>query len=594
MRRWYDEDPERLEREVAELQAGEFAFERDKDYQRRTGLILMRGSYTRAGHDPVDLEVAYPDSFPYLRPEVFAPKLSLDRHQNPYRHNLCLLDRATRAWRPSCTAAQLIAEQGPKLLDRDAGGDPDAMRAGEVPQGEPASRYFTPLMGTVVFIPEAFLHLPEEHKSGRMRLTVGQPEAKERLVRGCLSVVEVSDEHGRKRNFDELKAPLATRFGQGSYNGSWVRLDKLPPGGSADANALLAAARQVEGCRAPEWQSAPLGGGKLRITGMVFREEVGQGIHEDGWLFAVETLAPPAKNAKGKPVVGRRNAGPGRYVVHGHRLTARDLTERIPTLRGLSEKTVALAGVGAMGAPLSFELARAQLGELRLLDHDIVDTGTVVRWPIGITAAGFHKLAVAESVLPQNWPFTAIRAFAHHVGVVPGPDQELDRPEHEVVTEFLDGASIYVDATAEFGVSHLISRLADEAGIPQVYVWGTEGGWGGGVARVIPGQTGCWMCLRKHIEDKHIKPPPYAETGLMQPRGCGTLTWTGSSFDALAIVAQAARVICGTLLHGRVGDTPSDVFICSQPPDDGLATAPQWTPYELTRHPTCDYCAARS
>ncbi len=593
MRRWYEERPDRLEREVAELQKGEFSFERDEEYQRRTGLVLMRGTYTRAGHDPLELEVVYPDSFPYLRPEVFAQNLALDRHQNPYRHNLCLLDQATRAWRPSQSAAQLIAEQGPKLLDPAATGNPDALRAGEVPQGEPASRYFTPLMGTVVFIPEAFLDLPEEHQGGHMRLAVGQPEANERLLRGCLSVVEVPDEHGRKRNVADLPAPLAARFPHGSYQGSWVRLAELPSGGSADAAALLAAARQVEGYTAPQWQSAP-GGGKLRITGVVFREEVGQGVYEDGWLFAVEAQAPLGKNAKGKPVVDRRSAGPGRYVVHGHRLTARDLTERIPTLRGLSEKTVALAGVGAMGGPLSFELARAQLGELRLLEHDIIDAGTVVRWPVGITAAGFHKLAVAESVLPPNWPFTAVRAFQHRIGMVPSPEEELDRPEHEVVSEFLEGASIYVDATAEFGVSHLMSGLADEAGIPQVYVWGAEGGWGGGVARIVPGETGCWMCLRKHIAGKTIVPPPYANTDLIQPRGCGAPTWTGSSFDALAIVAQAARVICGTLLHGRVGEAPPDVFICSQPPNDGLATAPVWTPYPLERHPECAYCAARS
>lgn len=593
MRRWYEEDPERLEREVAELQGGGFAFVCDEEYQRRTGLVLMRGTYTREGHGPVELDVIYPDSFPYLRPEVFARELKLDRHQNPYRHNLCLIDQATRAWRPSWTAAHIIAEQAPKLLDLVASGDPDAMRAGETPQGEPASRYFMPLMGTVVFIPEGFLNLPQEHTAGRMRLSVGQAEANEQLLRGCLSVAEVPDEHGRQRNFAELPAPLAYRFAQGSYWGSWVRLDQLPSGGSADAAALLVAAREVEGYHAPDWQPAR-GGGKLRVTGFVFREEVGQGIFEDGWLFAVETLAPLAKNSKGKAVVDRRAAGPGRYLVHGHRLTANDLTERIPTLRGLSEKSVALAGVGAMGGPLSFELARAQLGELRLLDHDVVETGTVVRWPIGITAAGFHKLTVSDSVLPQNWPFTTIRAFSHRIGMVPSPDEDPGRPEHEVIDDLLDGASMYVDATAEFGVSHLMSRLADDADMPQVYVWGTEGGWGGGVARVVPGQTGCWMCLRKHIEDKTIEPPPYAETGLTQPRGCGTRTWTGSSFDALAIVAQAARVICGTLLHGRAGDAPSDVFICSQPPDDGLASAPEWRSYELTRHPTCDYCAARS
>jgi hypothetical protein len=65
----------------------------------------------------IELEVVYPDTFPFLRPEIYAPGLALGRHQNPLQGNLCLLDRSTRAWNVDETGAWLVAERVPYLLD---------------------------------------------------------------------------------------------------------------------------------------------------------------------------------------------------------------------------------------------------------------------------------------------------------------------------------------------------------------------------------------------------------------------------------------------------------------------------------------------
>jgi hypothetical protein len=88
--------------------------------------------------------------------------------------------------------------------------------------------------------------------------------------------------------------------------------------------------------------------------------------------------------------------------------------------------------------------------------------------------------------------------------------------------------------------------------------------------------------------------PPRAETGTVQPRGCTERTFTGSSFNALPIVAQAVRAITETLLHGRSdADASRDVFICSQPREpEGLITAPSWKAFPLSIHPNCEWCAA--
>jgi hypothetical protein len=166
--------------------------------------------------------------------------------------------------------------------------------------------------------------------------------------------------------------------------------------------------------------------------------------------------------------------------------------------------------------------------------------------------------------------------------------------EADLLTEFLDGVDLVIDATAEAGVQQLLAALADDVGIPQVYVTATAGGWGGIVARVIPRQTGCWWCLRRRVDDESIPHPPFAETGTTQPRGCSAPTWTGTSFDALPLVAQAARTATFTLLGGRDAAASADVFVCAQEAETSAQLgAPEWTTHRLDPHPECEACAAR-
>src|SRR5579864_9007258 len=47
---------------------------------------------------PVELRAEFPDFYPYVRPEVYATTLDLERHQNPFGKNLCLLGRRSDVW----------------------------------------------------------------------------------------------------------------------------------------------------------------------------------------------------------------------------------------------------------------------------------------------------------------------------------------------------------------------------------------------------------------------------------------------------------------------------------------------------------------
>ena len=451
------------------------------------------------------------------------------------------------------------------------------MRREEAPQGEPISTYFGRTDTTAVFVPEEMLRIPPDAKTGIARLSVGPLEAGDPGLRACLTRLE-AERRGKREEIARAPSPLLERFSKTQFEARWVRIDTFPVGGDATADELLEAARKVQGFKMPPSQQAP--GASLRIVGIVCREEVRQGEFEDAWLFAVEATVVEPEGRKGV------------RVVRGERLSPEHLRERIPSLSGLPGKAIALAGLGGFGAPIAFELARAQVGELRAMDYDFVEVGTIVRWPVGIRSVGHNKSRFVEAWLEADYPFTTVRGFPHQIGQVIAPDEPEERPDEvAVLSAFLDGADVLVDATAEAGIQQLLAGLADEQGIPQVYVWGTPGGFGGLVARVVPKETGCWHCLMLRLDDGTIPPPPFAENGTVQPRGCSDRTWTGSSFDAQPTVAQAVRTICFTALHGRVsGDGQAqDVFRLAQRVDTaGELLAPDWSSYPLKPHAACE------
>ena len=136
----------------------------------------------------------------------------------------------------------------------------------------------------------------------------------------------------------------------------------------------------------------------------------------------------------------------------------------------------------------------------------------------------------------------------------------------------------------------MLADLAMERGVPQLYVSTTEGARGGLVARVVPGVTGCWMCLQRHLDDnKEIPAPPRDKTATVQPRGCSTLTFRGAGFDIAPVVAQGARVAASMLSDEDEDDARCDVFVCAFGEDRLLP--PRWSAHRLTRHPECSICA---
>jgi ThiF family len=570
MRIWPERYPGRLEHELADFAKRGLHFSLQEELLREQGRVVLRGTLEHEGEE-IALEVSYPDLFPFVRPEVIAPGLELPRHQNPYGRNLCLLDRSSRAWKPSYTAAWLIAEKVPYLLSLLEAGE-EAMHEAEAPQGEPATSYFAGVPGTVIFIPGPMLGLEAEAEAGSGRITFAPFEGPGLWVRGAVSELVEKGESGRTRTLGRIEEPLATRFAGTEVAFRWVRLSKLPA-----ANTPIALLEAIEAARPgfgkPPWEAVE--GGSVSIAGALLREEVGQGAYEDSWLFVVQYRSEDGEE--------------GRYLVRGERLSRADLEVRLPGYVRLAERRVSLSGLGALGAELAVELAKAGLGALRGLDFDTVEAGTTSRWTAGLTAVGRLKTGYMSQRIPFDYPYTAFEPYLMRIGGSAGEVGLREQSELDLIDRFLEGSDLVVDATAEIGVQQALAAAAEEHGIHQLFISATEGARGGLVASVEAGRGGCWICLQLGLEDGSIPLPAHAEPATLQPRGCSSLTYTGAGFDLLPIIAQAARVAAAILGEGEA--VGSVAFVCSLPED--RAAPPVWSAHPIEPHPDCPTCRAK-
>lgn len=354
------------------------------------------------GRQPVRARVVFPDSYPYLRPEAYAEE-RIARHQNPVAGNLCLLDVYTGAWRVTDTLAWLLTVQLRALFRLVEAKDEAAMRAAEIPQGEPFSTWFNCRPGSVVLIPDQALRLDDGVAQGLFALSVFPKDGLEDIqLRAAL--LEVVDAKDRRIAFaDPALQDWAERGGGRPLLGRWKRFHREP--NLFDVNVLFS---EVQGSR-PEEFERQIHDRHLAVSAAVFQEEVTQGEYEDVWLFSAREF-----DGRDWPA----------FFVRGDRYSAVDLSPRIPELAPLRGAKVALVGTGAIGSEIARDLARGQVGELRILDGGGVEAGNTVRWAYGLPAAQHSKASWLVHQLNRDYPLVTVRGFAIRLGQAP-----LDAPD---------------------------------------------------------------------------------------------------------------------------------------------------------------------
>jgi hypothetical protein len=297
-------------------------------------------------------------------------------------------------------------------------------------------------------------------------------------------------------------------------------------------------------------------------------EEIG-----DGWVFPLLTGPPDA-------FVGKKDKPKRCYIIPTYRGGASDIGYRVPGVEHLRKSKVAVVGAGAIGAPLVVELARNGCSNLRVVDHDKVEPGNSIRWPLGASAWGKKKIDGLHEFVKSEYPWCMFQPINGLIG-----DVALNGNRDHATLAQLEGVDLLVDASASFGVSTTLNDWAREQKIPMVSPSATPTVEGGIVAYYAPGGA-CPTCLEHYRQSGAIKRPPghEKEDVLAQPPGCAERTFKGSSTDLQEISLQAVR----TSVH-LLAEPLNESFVqtLSLVDDTGAPIPPSWALDQMPIHPDC-------
>lgn len=208
-----------------------------------------------------------------------------------------------------------------------------------------------------------------------------------------------------------------------------------------------------------------------------------------------------------------------------------------PGQQRLKAATVAIVGIGGLGAPAALYLAAAGVGQLRLIDDDEVALSNLQRQILYQTGdAGAAKVARAERALRALNPNVRIQARGIRLTAENAPT-------------LLEGADVVLDGTDDFATRFAVNAACHALGL--ILVSGAVGRWDGQVATFKSGLTRhapaqerrpCYRCLVPDI-------PPDAET-CAQVGVVGALTGVIGSIMALEAIKEIA--LAGASLAGRL------------------------------------------
>jgi molybdopterin/thiamine biosynthesis adenylyltransferase len=590
-RPWWERHRQVLDEEESELRDladdGEIVLDEElllRDQIRQYTLVHTCKGLT------LDLTVTFSDQHPYFRPEVAATQKT-GVHQNPFNGQLCLLEGDTWNWDQSQTVAAMIREQLPQLLeDRPSPpGDEGASEPADSGHVEPYVGYFVYAEGTAVRMGETTAALAGVN-GGTMTVVLDQAGLPE-VMRG--TITEICDPRGQV--LWSAPTTVVERYSQGLHpriEVPWVRLSEVPEDSTAEA--VLEAVQDAERTNIVRWQQVGAGT-DLSVVAAVFEDGIRPFERGDAWLFVVRGRKPaPRQTGRVKPP--RPTVGP--YLARAFRSDRRSMTERVPSLAGLSAKKVVLFGAGGVGGPLAIEFAKAGTGTLVIVDKDAVDPGIAARWPLGFQYAGHGKAPGLADFIRWQWPHTVVVQVSGHVGR-PRMDGGGD-PQWKSMDELLQDVDLVVDCTAEIGVTYYLSDLTREMGLPLVIASTTEGGWGGRVIHLgTDDDAPCWYCIEAHTEDGTLPTPPSdpdVARANVHPAGCTTTTFTATGFDIATVSLGAMRLAAALLASGGDDGYPrADWNVAIYSFRDAATAAPgSAEPFLVRRHPGCESCKNRS
>lgn len=160
----------------------------------------------------------------------------------------------------------------------------------------------------------------------------------------------------------------------------------------------------------------------------------------------------------------------------------------------LMESRVLIVGCGALGASHAEMLARAGVGNLRVVDRDFVEFTNLQRQTLFSEADATSRtpkaVAAAQRIAEINSD-VKVEAIVADVN-------------NSNVESLIDSCDIVIDGTDNFQVRYLVNDACVKSGTPWIY--GAAVSSYGTTMTIIPGETPCMRCIFEEIPDAGSTP----------------------------------------------------------------------------------------
>ena len=209
-----------------------------------------------------------------------------------------------------------------------------------------------------------------------------------------------------------------------------------------------------------------------------------------------------------------------------------------------NNKRVLLVGCGAVGGHIAWELARAGVGQLGLVDPDTLGPQNTYRHVLGKRYWGRNKAGALKQEIIAHLPFA-------NIAVVPDAIARALNSQRIKLEDYHLVVCAIGDPTVELALNERVRQSAD--GPPIVFTWLEPLGIGGHAVLTGNGGAGCFECLytRPNNDDgRLVNRASFAATDQKFTRalaGCDTLHTPYGSMDASQTALLAVRLALDTL-----------------------------------------------
>ncbi len=197
----------------------------------------------------------------------------------------------------------------------------------------------------------------------------------------------------------------------------------------------------------------------------------------------------------------------------------------------LLESKVLLVGAGGLGSPAAFYLAAAGIGNLGIIDFDVVDLSNLQRQIIHNTdRIGMLKTESAKETISKLNPDVNVTVFN-------------ERLNSENIMKLFDGYDYILDGTDNFATRYLINDACVMTGKTNIH--GSIFRFEGQVTVFKPGDGPCYRCL-------YPEPPPPGLVPNCQEGGVlGVLAGVIGNLqvvETLKLILEKGNTLVGSLL----------------------------------------------